>query len=254
LYDEDELESTLYDEYVRIEDTHWWFRGRREIVRALIRPHLQAPAEIIDVGSGGGAVAEALMEFGQVTACDVDVRCAASVERRPGMKFAYGTAEAVPFPDGSFDLVTAFEVLEHLDDDVRALKEMGRLAKPGGLVAVTVPAYKWLWGRQDEVSHHQRRYSRRSLASAFEGAGLRVIRLTAFNTFLFPGIAAVRLARRLTSRGRRPDPSTLKSDFSMTKPGPFNDLLGIVFMSEARLLGKVNLPVGVSLFALARRD
>ncbi len=126
------MESSLYDEYVRIEDTHWWFRGRRKIITTLLRPYLRPPARIIDVGSGGGAVAQALQEFGHVTACDIDVRCAASVARRPGMSFAYGTAEAIPFADGSFDLVTAFDVLEHLDDDVRALREMARVVSHAG--------------------------------------------------------------------------------------------------------------------------
>ena len=126
------MESSLYDEYVSIEDTHWWFRGRREIIATLLRPHMRSPARIIDIGSGGGAVAQALLEFGSVTACDIDVRCAASVARRAGMSFAYGTAEAVPFADGSFDLVTAFDVLEHLDDDVKALREMAR--RPAGVV------------------------------------------------------------------------------------------------------------------------
>ncbi|TMD15330.1 MAG: class I SAM-dependent methyltransferase, partial [Chloroflexi bacterium] len=153
------MESSLYDEYVRIEDTHWWFRGRRKIITTLLRPYLRPPARIIDVGSGGGAVAQALQEFGHVTACDIDVRCAASVARRPGMSFAYGTAEAIPFAGGSFDLVTAFDVLEHLDDDVRALREMARVVSPAGLIAVTVPAYGWMWGRQDEISHHRRRYT-----------------------------------------------------------------------------------------------
>src|SRR5207302_1710166 len=218
------VESSLYDEYVRIEDIHWWFRGRRKIITTMLRPYVRPPARIIDVGSGGGAVAQALQEFGHVTACDIDVRCAASVSRRPGMSFAYGTAEAIPFADGSFDLVTAFDVLEHLDDDVRALKEMARVASPQGLIAVTVPAYPWMWGRQDEVSHHRRRYTGRSLRRAIIGAGLHPRRLTAFNTILFPGIAALRvsrrLARRVTEGTRAPDPAGLSSDFSMTKPGP----------------------------------
>lgn len=251
------MESSLYDEYVRIEDTHWWFRGRRKIIATLLRPHLRPPARIIDIGSGGGAVAAALLEFGSVTACDIDVRCAASVARRPGMRFAYGTAEAIPFADGSFDLVTAFDVLEHLDDDVRALREMARVARPAGLVAVTVPAYQWLWGRQDEISHHRRRYTGRSLRQAISAAGLVPRRLTAFNTILFPAIAALRLtrrvARRLAGGEQKPDPAGLTSDFSMTKPGPLNDLLASTFSAEAAVLGVVDLPIGVSLLAIAQR-
>src|SRR6266702_985382 len=118
------VESSLYDEYVRIEDTHWWFRGRRKIITALLRPYLRPPARIIDVGSGGGAVAQALQEFGHVSACDIDVRCAASVARR------------------------------------------------AGLIAVTVPDYAWLWGRQDETSHHRRRYTDPTLRNAITAAGL----------------------------------------------------------------------------------
>ena len=251
------MESSLYDEYVRIEDTHWWFRGRRKIIATVLRPYLRPPARIIDVGSGGGAVAQALMEFGSVTACDIDVRCAASVARRPGMSFAYGTAEAIPFADGSFDLVTAFDVLEHLDDDVRALREMARVVRPGGLIALTVPAYSWMWGRQDEISHHRRRYTRRALRQAITAAGLKPRRLTGFNTILFPGIAAIRIGRRVAERlagGRqKPDPAGLPSDFSMTKPGPLNDLLATTFSAEAAALGVVDLPIGVSFLAIAER-
>jgi ubiquinone/menaquinone biosynthesis C-methylase UbiE len=250
------VESSLYDEYVRIEDTHWWFRGRQKIIASVLRSHLRPPVRIIDVGSGGGAMAAALLEFGDVTACDIDVRCAASVARRPGMHFAYGTAEAIPFPDGTYDLVTAFDVLEHLDDDVAALREMARVARSSGLIAMTVPAYPWLWGRQDEVSHHRRRYTRRSLKTAITAAGLAPLRLSAFNTMLFPGIAALRLARRVArqlSAKQPPDPAALKSDFSMTKPGPMNDLLAATFSSEAALLRAVDLPFGVSLLAIAQR-
>src|SRR5437868_8507474 len=251
------VESSLYDEYVSIEDTHWWFRGRREIIAALLRPRMRSPARIIDIGSGGGAVAQALLEFGSVTACDIDVRCAASVARRAGMSFAYGTAEAVPFADGSFDLVTAFDVLEHLDDDVRALREMARVVSPAGLIAVTVPAYTLMWGRQDEISHHRRRYTGRSLREAVTAAGLSPRRLTAFNSILFPGIAAVRVTRRLAGRltdGKpAPDPAGLSSDFSMTKPGPLNDLLAATFSAEAAALRVLDLPVGVSLIAIAER-
>ena len=251
------MESSLYDEYVRIEDIHWWFRGRRKIITTVLHPYLRPPARIIDVGSGGGAVAQALQEFGHVTACDIDVRCAASVARRPGMSFAYGTAEAIPFADGSFDLVTAFDVLEHLDDDVRALREMARVVSPAGLIAVTVPAYSWMWGRQDEISHHRRRYTGRSLRKAITAAGLYPRRLTAFNSILFPGIAAVRVSRRLAGRlaaGKQTaDPAGLSSDFSMTKPGPLNDLLAATFSAEAAALRVLDLPIGVSLLAIAGR-
>jgi SAM-dependent methyltransferase len=202
-------------------------------------------------------MAQALLQFGPVTACDIDVRCAASISRRPQLRFAYGKAEAIPFADGSFDLTTAFDVLEHLDDEVIALREMARVTRPSGLIAVTVPAYGWLWGRQDEVSHHRRRYTAASLKAAITAAGLIPERLTPFNCFLFPGIAAVRvgrrIGRRLTSQSGTHTQASKLSDFSMTQPGRLNDLLAAIFSAEARLLGKFDLPVGVSLLALARR-
>src|SRR5256885_8420848 len=142
------------------------------------------------------------------------------------MSFAYGTAEAVPFADGSFDLVTALDVLEHLDDDVRALREMARVVTPAGLIAVTVPAYGWMWGRQDEISHHRRRYTGRSLRKAITAAGLFPRRLTAFNSILFPGIAAGwgcrPLARRTAGGERRPPPGGLGSRFFLTKAWALN--------------------------------
>ena len=134
---------------------------------------------------------------------------------------------------------------------------MARVARPAGLVAVTVPAYRWMWGRQDEISHHRRRYTGRSLRQAITDAGLIPRRLTAFNTILFPGIAAVRITRRVAKRlaggGRSSDLSELKSDFSMTKPGLFNNLMAATFSAEAAVLRFVDLPVGVSLLALAER-
>jgi 2-polyprenyl-3-methyl-5-hydroxy-6-metoxy-1,4-benzoquinol methylase len=248
-----DVQSSFHDEYFQIEDVHWWFRGRRQILRTLLRPYLPRPVRILDIGSGGGAVAQALVEFGLVTACDVEVRCATEVSRRPGMTFAHGRAEALPFADGSFDLVTALDVLEHVEDDARVLSEMGRVAGPHGAVAVTVPAYEWMWGRQDDISGHRRRYRQQLLRQRLEGAGFRIERLTGFNTILFPAVAAVRLLRRAESNRHTPQAEALKSDFSMTRPGRLNDALAAIFSAERVPLRFINLPFGVSLFAFARR-
>jgi 2-polyprenyl-3-methyl-5-hydroxy-6-metoxy-1,4-benzoquinol methylase len=248
------MQTRFYDEYIEVEDTHWWFRGRRRILPTLLRPHLRPPVRILDIGPGGGFVSQALLEFGPVTACDVDDRCAAAVERRGGIPFIFGRAEAVPFPDASFDLVTAFDVLEHVENDAGVVREMVRLVEPGGAVAVAVPAYEWMWGRQDEISGHLRRYSRRVLRRRLEAAGLRVERLTYFNTILLPVAAAVRLFRRRSDgTGPAQEPHDLESDLSMTPPGPLNELLTAIFSLERFPLRHMNLPVGVSLFAFARR-
>lgn len=247
------MQPEFYNEYVEVEDYHWWFRGRSVIIPELIRRHVRPSVAVLDVGSGGGVIASALREFGSVTVCDVDPRCEAAVKRRPGLAFEYGHAEAIPFPDASFDLVTAFDVLEHLDDDATALRELIRVARPGGGIAIAVPAYEWLWGRQDVISGHRRRYTRRSLRQLLEGDGLGVERLTAFNTLLFAPTAAVRVTHRLLKGRAEPDGSeTMQSDFSMSPPGALNNVLATVFASEHMWLKRFGLPIGVSLFAFAR--
>jgi SAM-dependent methyltransferase len=248
------MRTEFYDEYVEVEDSHWWFRGRNVILPALLRRYLRPPIKILDIGSGGGMIASSLLEFGSVTVCDVDPRCEQAVQKRGGLTFRYGRAEAIPFEDGSFDLVTAFDVIEHVEDDQAALREFVRVVRPGGGVAIAVPAYQWMWGRQDEISGHFRRYNQRLLRQRIESAGLRIQRLTAFNTVLFLPAAAIRLFR-----GRvRPEQSShaddvVKSDFSMTPPGPMNDALAALFAAERMPLRMMDLPFGISLFAFARK-
>jgi SAM-dependent methyltransferase len=246
------MQPSFYAEYLEIEDSHWWFRGRRQVLAELLRRRVHSPVRLLDVGSSGGSVTQALMELGPVTACDLDPGSAAAARRRPGLSLVVGRAEALPFEDHSFDLVTAFDVIEHIDDDLGALQEIARVVRPTGAVAVAVPAYEWMWGRQDEVNGHIRRYTRRLLRRRLEAAGLSVERTTSFNSFLFPPIAAIRLVRRLNSgRGEGQDRAG-GSDFSMTRPGMMNNALTGIFAAERWALCFMDLPVGVSLFAFAR--
>lgn len=169
------------------------------------------------------------------------------------MRFTCAPADQLPFPDRSFDLVTAFDVLEHTDDDARVLEELTRVTSPGGALAMTVPAYQWMWGRQDEISGHRRRYSTRLLRQRVATAGLRLERLTPFNTLLFPAAAVIRLLRRQGQPQPNCGAPALESDFSMVGPGPLNNALAILFGTERLWLRRWDFPVGVSLFALARR-
>jgi SAM-dependent methyltransferase len=152
----------------------------------------------------------------------------------------------LPFPDDAFDLVTTLDVIEHIDDDVAALAELRRVLRPGGRLLVAVPAFMFLWGKQDEVSHHRRRYTARTLRRALAQAGFGVDRTSYFNTILFLPVAAVRLGRRLVRR-----PGARQSDFDLG-PASLNRLLGAVFGVEASLVARRDLPFGVSVLALAR--
>src|SRR4029077_16474663 len=117
----------------------------------------------------------------------------------------------------SFDLVTALDVVEHIDDDLGALREMKRVIKPPGLLLLTVPAYRFLWGRQDDINLHKRRYVARELRGRLQAPGFGVESLTYMTSIRFPAIAAIRLVLRVL-----PEPPKLESDFAFPTPQPLN--------------------------------
>lgn len=243
------LES-FYVEYSQIEDTHWWFRGRREIFTRLLAPLAVKPLRMLDIGFGTGAMLKFLAPYGSVTGMDMSADAIRFARRRVACPMLLGSITNVPLASASFDLVTAFDIVEHVEDDRAACAELARVCRPGGHVLVTVPAFRFLWGNQDIVSQHQRRYTLPELGVLMRSAGLVPHRLSYFNAILFPVVAAVRVARRL--RGE-PPPEEVKSDFGMTKPGFVNDTLARVFAAEGRWLARWRLPVGVSLVCLAER-
>ena len=244
------MEEEFYSAYYRLEGRHWWFLGRRRLfLRVLEQQFAPAdrPIELLDFGCGTGAFLEHLERFGNVSAVDSDPSAVAFCHTRGRAEVKLVPPGApLPFADGTFDLVTSLDVIEHIDDDVGALRELRRVLRPGGRLLVAVPAFMFLWGRQDEVAHHHRRYTARTLRHALSESGFEVDRTSYFNTILFPPIAAVRLARRLLRR-----PSTRQSDFDVG-PAALNRALGALFGAEAELIARWNLPFGVSLLAVAR--
>jgi SAM-dependent methyltransferase len=243
------LEKRFYEEYARVQDVHWWFVARRRILAAVLGSRLGPPGDsarrILDVGCGTGANLGMLRRFGRVVGVDMDSG-AVELCRQRGWDVRLTEGAALPFGDGEFDLVTLLDVIEHVADDGEILGEARRVLAPGGSIMVTVPAYQWMWGAQDEISHHHRRYTRRRLLASLERSGLRPVRATYFNTVLFPPIAAIRLLRRLV-----PGPSAPRSDFEDTPPGRLNALLIRAFGSEAAIVPRLRLPFGVSVLALA---
>jgi SAM-dependent methyltransferase len=245
------MEEEFYPAYYRLEGRHWWFLGRRSLfLRVLERqfPPPARPIRLLDFGCGTGAFLEHLERFGSVSAVDSDPSAVEFCHSRGRSEVQLVPPGApLPFADATFDLVTTLDVIEHIGDDVGALRELRRVLRPGGRLLVAVPAFMFLWGKQDEVSHHHRRYTARTMRHALTEAGFAVDRTTYFNTILFPPIAALRLARRLLRR-----PSTRQSDFDVG-PEALNRALGALFGAEARVIARWNVPFGVSLLALARR-
>jgi len=245
------MDREFYAEYSQIEDTHWWFRGRREIFTRILAPFANGPRlRILDIGFGTGAMLTFLSRYGSVVGMDMSVDAVRFARERCDRPMLLGDITQVPLATASLDLVTAFDIVEHVDDDAAALAELARVCRPGGHVLLTVPAFQFLWGNQDVISHHKRRYTLADLEGRVRTAGFVPRRLSYFNALLFPVVAAVRVARRLRGEPK----GEIKSDFTMTKPGFVNDTLTRVFAAEGRLLTRWRLPVGVSIVCLAERQ
>ena len=192
-----------------------------------------------------------LASYGKAQGVDIDEEAVGYCRERGLLDVRLGAAETLPFDNGSFDLVTALDVVEHLDDDVEALREIRRVLSPGGKLLMTVPAHAFLWGDQDEVNLHKRRYVAAEVRDRLTAAGFDVLRLTYINAFMFVPIAAVRMLRRLEHRLR--PRTTNQSDFRYPAPRPVNFLLGWIFGAEAPIVRRANLPFGVSILALAQK-
>ena len=224
---------------------HWYFRGRLAVLLAVIEQALPTrPGRLLDLGCGTGNVLQALGRFGEAVGVEHDPELRA-VGQACGLDIRAGALpDDVPVPDGWADGVLLLDVIEHLDDDVAALRAAARAARPGGLVMVTVPAYAWLWSGHDVALGHRRRYTARQLRAALTAADVRVDHVGYFNTVLFPAIAAVRLAKRLVGGGghdiHRP-------------PALVNEALTRLFALERHVALRPGLPFGTSLLAVGHR-
>jgi SAM-dependent methyltransferase len=233
------------------DERHWWYRGRRRIVRAEIdRLALPAGARILDAGCGSGRTLDELRDYGAVSGLELSEEGVAAARQRGHADVQQGRVEELPWPDASFDLVTCLDVIEHTPDDRATLRELLRVTRPGGHLLATVPAYQALWSRHDVVNLHYRRYGRRALRAAAREGGWEVERTTSFNALLLAPAAAVRLAQRVRRSG---DPDTHRSELTLSPPW-MNAALELPLRAEAAWLGAGHtLPFGLSLLVLLRR-
>jgi SAM-dependent methyltransferase len=247
------MKHEFAEQYGNLERWHWWFRGRQRILEALLRRELTgSPSRsIASLGCGPAEGLKWLIPLagpnGRVVGLDLDPLHACRSVR--GLEYVVGKLETAPLVSGSFDVVLALDVLEHLIDDRVGLREAARLVKTGGLLLVTVPALPSLWGEQDVVNHHCRRYTKRTLCQAFIEVQLPYPRVTYFNMLLFPTVAVIRWVRSGLGLARR-----ARSDFDDNQPGWINDILAAIFAVERHVIQRVPMPVGVSLLATARLD
>jgi SAM-dependent methyltransferase len=239
------MDRAVYDAMAELDERHWWYRARREVIASLIRrkarPH--AGARLLEIGCGTGHNLAMLGEFGSVDALEVDETARKLAEKRLGRPvFSAPLPELAGVPERAYDLVAAFDVIEHIPDDGAALEGIGRLLKSGGKLVATVPAHQWMWSAHDVVNHHQRRYSKRAFRELIERSPLKLEAIGYLNSLLFP----LAVAQRVASKIRNKDDADLA-----LPPAPLNYALERVFAAERALIGRVPLPPGLSLFAVA---
>jgi SAM-dependent methyltransferase len=233
------VDDHVYDQLYRLEDEHWWFRGRRAVIRALLRhAQIPRPARVLDAGCGTGRNVVEFQDLGPVTGIEPSAAAVEYCRRRGLGNVLEAGIESLPFEDDSFDVSFAFDVLEHLDDHVAGMRELRRVTTDGGWFVATVPAYQWLWSSHDETHQHRLRFTRPLLLEGARAAGWRPVFATYFNTVLLPPIALVRAFRR--------NGKTSSSDYDLA-PDLLNRALAAPMKGEARAIARgISLPAGVS--------
>lgn len=244
-----EMMEHTYPILYEIEQSHWWHVGRRRIIESFVKEICKQlpnkPPHILDVGCGTGANLLLLSKFGDAEGVDVSADALSFCRERGLEKVKQGTAEQLPYDEATFDLVTALDVVEHLDDDLAGLKEMRRVLRPDGRVLIFVPTFMFLWGLQDDVSNHRRRYRMSELRAVLEQAGFEVERTTYANITFFLPILVMRKLMRLTGIKAESE-----NNINVTA---LNGVLSRVLGAESTILRYTNLPFGVSGLCVARR-
>lgn len=240
------MDRAVYERMEEIDGEHWWFVARRKIVGRLLQRQADGgrrALRILEVGCGTGSNIPMLRQFGSVDALEPDDQARSVAAARTGATIQGGYLPAgVELEDGAYDLIVLLDVLEHIPDDVGALEALRPKLAPGGKLVVTVPASPWLWSAHDVAHHHQRRYTGRKLKEALQRAGFSQRHSTHFNTLLFPLIVAARAVGKLTGRDGGDDAMPSR---------PVNGLLKGIFGAERFWVGRLSVPFGVSLAAVA---
>jgi SAM-dependent methyltransferase len=241
------MERAVFDRMAEMDGAHWWYVARRSILNDIILREVAPPgsARILEIGCGTGHNLDMLGAFGKVDALEIDDAAASLAAKRLGRPVPPGALPALDgVPDGGYDLVALLDVLEHVADDRAALAGVARVMTPNGKLLLTVPANPWMWSAHDAAHHHHRRYSKGALLRVFDAAGMRVDFVSHFNSLLFPIAAAARVAGNLAGK--------TESDDRMPSPAVNRVLTGI-FGLERHMVGRVPMPFGVSIVAVASR-
>jgi SAM-dependent methyltransferase len=246
------MRPEMYEFFNRVEEHHWWFQARRDIVLnllALFAPS-DRPMRVLDIGCGTGMMVNALRQFGEVFGIDPDEHAIAYSRRRitdPTRVHKGQLPDGLP-RDQRFEIVTLLDVLEHVEDDVGSLRAIREVLNPRGILFLTVPAFPFLWSGHDEINQHKRRYTVSELTLKLQYTGFKILKCSYFNTFLFPMAFAFKIFNRIRW-GDAP-----RSHIESVPSSIVNAALRRIFSFERFLLPRVNFPFGVSLLAIASSE
>jgi len=243
------MDVAAYAVEAAVEENHWWFAGRRRLFSDIIRGFdLPRGANILDVGTGTGSNLRLLRNLGftQITGIDQSLEAIRFCADKGLGTVRLGDVCALPFPDKSFDLVLATDVIEHVEDDLSALRELHRILKPGQCLLLTVPAFPLLWGLQDEVSHHKRRYRLNQLLEKLDSIDLSSQRHFYFNYLLFLPILVCRQLMRILK--------IHVASEGQINTNWVNRVLTLLFRFDVQTAPRLRPPIGVSALVIATRS
>jgi ubiquinone/menaquinone biosynthesis C-methylase UbiE len=244
------MDTAEFDKMFEVEETNWWYRGRRHLVTKWVKRHFERqgrPLRILDIACATGMSFRFLSQYGDIRGIDISEETIRLCKTRGIDRIVRCDAMKLPFRDGSFDVVLALDALEHFPDDRLAIREIRRIAKPGALVLVTVPAFQFLWSPHDVAYHHFRRYTRGELGGKLRDGGLQLHKLSYYSMSVLPPVFAMRKLRKAAQK----QGEQAHSDFFLKLPGPVESLLYGIMRTEIGLMDAVSLPFGVSLFCAA---
>lgn len=241
------METVAYHALAEIEEVLWWYRGRRKICFDLLDRYVGQGSSnnILDVGCGTGYNVKLLEQYGTVRGIDASPEALAFCHARGVHNVSLHGAGELPFTDHAFHLLTAFDVIEHIDDDRGALGEFSRVVKPGGWLLIYTPALPWLYNRHDRIVHHKRRYRFSELEEKLSSTGWKVRHLAYVNALVLP---LVLLARFLSNFGPRERHQEMEVPHRV-----INSFLTKLCACEQPLVRHALLPLGMSLVAIAQK-
>ncbi len=246
---ENNMNSEAYALESAVEESHWWFVVRRKLIKSIIIGHnLPKDTAILDIGSSTGTNLRMLKEMGFLNYQGIDVSDEAifwCAQKKLG-RIHKGDVCALSFQDSSFDLILATDIIEHVEEDGLALKEIDRVLKPGSSVIITVPAFNLLWGIQDDIVHHKRRYTKKYLFKKISETKLSCQESFYFNFFLFLPILIARTILKVFKKHISIEESQINNNF-------INKFLKIIFTLDIYLARFIKVPFGVSLLAVAKK-